>query len=103
MVELNTLFLVGLIGFGVGVLTVGGFVLLVVIYNNIKKVTDKMKQDDDEEDSTFAIPLSMLGGLGGGRNISTADIQRAAAAMAAQGGAPSSDTKKASEGDGMYL
>ena len=100
MVELNTVLIVGLIGFGVGALTVGVFILLVAIHKNIKTVNDQLRTDDGNDPGTFAIPLSALGGLGPNRGITSDDIRRAAAAVAAQN---SASIEKKPDLGGQYL
>ncbi len=99
MVELNTLLAVGLVGFGAGVVVTAALVLLFVIYNSIKAVSDKQK---DDEETGYAIPLSMMGGAGGaGRGLTIQDLQAYAQRQAAAG--QPEDTKKAEAGGGTYL
>jgi hypothetical protein len=105
MVELNTLMMVGLIGFGSGVLVTVAMVLLYMAYNNINVVMDRTeKKDDDEDDEGFVIPMSSLmgGGGGGSRPLSMADLQAYAAATAGKAAPATDDTKKAGLG-GQYL
>jgi len=101
VVALNTWIMAGLLGFGAGVIVTGILVMLVVIYNNIKTVTEKVSEDDSEE-GAFGIPLSaLMGGAGaGGRPISMTDLQAMAARAAAP--APPADTKQANIG-GNYI
>ncbi len=96
---MEELILVGLVGFGGGVITTAALVLLVVIYNNINSVSDKLK--DDDENAGFVMPMSALMGGGQRQPLTMADLQAYAAASAAGAGAPG-DTKKA-EGGGTYL
>jgi hypothetical protein len=102
MVELNTIMIVGLIGFGVGALVTIAMVLLYMAYNNINVVMDRTEKKDDEDEQAFAIPMSALGGMGG---VSMADIQRAAAQVRAQGGVPGApvEAPKAAEATGNYI
>jgi hypothetical protein len=106
MVELNTLMIVGLIGFGGGVLVTVAMVLLYMAYNNINVVMDRTEEKkDDDEDEGFVIPMSALmgGGGGGGRALSMADLQAYAAATQGKPAPPATDdTKKAGLG-GQYL
>ena len=102
MVTLDTLLIIGLIGFGTGVAAAVAAVLLYAIYNNVNVVLDRAQdtpkaKEEEEGQSQFAIPLSALGGY---RGISHEDIRRAAAAVAAQQ-TPTPD-KKADLG-GQYL
>jgi hypothetical protein len=80
MDALNTGLLIGLFGFGAGVVVTLALVLLVTIYRNTVGCNDK-KDDDDEEG--FIIPMSQLRGLGGGGGggYSMADIQKASDAI----------------------
>jgi hypothetical protein len=97
VVELNTLIMVGLLGFGAGVIVTGGLVMLIVIYNNIKAVAEKVSEDDDNE-GVFGMPLSaLMGGGVGGRPVSMADLQAMAAKQAAA--AAPTETKQASGGN----
>lgn len=103
METVNTLLVVGLAGFGAGVVVALVFVLLAVLYHNVNCVLDNQKKqrEDDESDSGFVLPLSsVLGGGGIGRGLSLADLQAAAQRMAAQQSA-SDDSKKAQ--GGQYL
>jgi hypothetical protein len=103
VVELNTWIMAGLLGFGVGVIVTGIVVMLVVIYNNIKVVTEKVSEDDSEENVYGGIPLSALLGGGGGRPISMADLQAMASRAApAPAPAPATETKQ-TDGGGNYL
>ncbi len=103
MVALNTILIVGLIGLGIGVVMTVALVLLVVIYNNLKVVSEEVKDDGDE--GSFAIPLSALGGgMGGGPGVySMADLQRVAAQVGAAQKAATGEAPKASEGAGNYI
>jgi hypothetical protein len=80
MVELEAALLVGLLSFGVGVVVTLVLGLLICVYLNTRQ------KDDDDDDGGYVMPLSALmgggqpGGMGG---ITPADIQRAAAAVAA--------------------
>jgi hypothetical protein len=101
MVELNTILIVGLIGFGAGALVTIAMVLLYMAYNNINVVMDRTEnKKDDEEDQTFAIPMSSLPGMGG---VSMADVQRAAAAVRAGIPGASGEAPKAPEASGNYI
>jgi hypothetical protein len=104
MVELNTLMMVGLIGFGGGVLVTVAMVLLYMAYNNINVVMDRTEEKKDDEDEGFVMPLSSLmgGGGGGSRPLSMADLQAYAAATQGKPAQASDDTKKAGLG-GQYL
>jgi hypothetical protein len=105
MVELNTLMMVGLLGFGGGVLVTVAMVLLYMAYNNINVVMDRTEEKKDDEDEGFVIPMSALmgGGGGGGRALSMADLQAYAAATQGKPAPPATDdTKKAGLG-GQYL
>ena len=98
MEELSALLIVFGFGAGVGTVAAGVLALLVGIYLNTRKSTR-----DDDEDESFVIPYSALGGMGGGGNtISMADIQKARAAMAGAGAAPP-DKKEADIGGGNYI
>ncbi len=107
MEALNTWIMAGLLGFGAGVIVTGILVIvtgilvmLVVIYHNIKVVTEKVSEDDNEE-GAFGVPLSALMGGGGGRPISIADLQ-AMASKAAAAATPPAETKQA-DGGGNYI
>jgi hypothetical protein len=103
MVELNTLMMVGLIGFGGGVLVTVAMVLLYMAYNNINVVMDRTEEKKDDEDEGFVMPLSsLMGGGGGSRPLSMADLQAYAAATQGKPAQASDDTKKAGLG-GQYL
>ena len=98
MEELGVLLIVFGFGAGVGTLVAGVLALLVGIFLNTRKSTR-----DDDEDESFVIPYSALGGMGGGGNtISMADIQKARAAMAAAGGA-APEKMDADLGGGNYI
>jgi hypothetical protein len=67
-------------------------VLLVKIYLNTRD-----KKDDDDDEEGLVIPMSALmgGGIpGGGRAVSYADLQRAAAEVSAAHGGKSADKKE---------
>jgi hypothetical protein len=80
MDALNAGLLIGLIGFGSGVVVTLVLVLLVTIYHNTVGCNDKKEEDDDEG---FIVPLSQLRGMGGGGGgcYSMADIQKASDAI----------------------
>jgi hypothetical protein len=107
MEELNTLLIVGLIGFGGGVLVTIAMVLLYMAYNNINVVMDRLKdkEDDDNDDESFVIPMSTLMGApggAGGQRLSMADLQAYAARMAAAPAPAAPDDDKKPTG-GQYL
>ena len=113
MVTLNTMLLVGLIvAVLTSVVTVALFMLLGV-YLGIKEIrAAKAKENEEDDNGVFTIPMSALSG-GMPRNITQADINEARAKWAAHqqaGGAPGApgapDEGKKAEyepGEGAYL
>lgn len=101
MVELNTMLVVGLIGFGIGIVTALVLGSLFVLVRNVQWITEKVKEDTQEQNEQFAIPLSSLG-YGGGNTYTMSDLMRAAALAAAKSKG-SGDEKETKANDGMYL
>jgi hypothetical protein len=95
MVALNTLLLVGGIAAAAGGVVVIALLLLFGIYLNVKEIKKKTSTCDDDEGGIYTIPL---GGMGGGRPITQADVDQARAAIMhhrGQGpGAPGGEEKK---------
>ena len=95
MVTLNTLLLACLIVAPVTVVATVAFLMLLGTYLGVKDV--RKAKEPEEDDNVLTIPLSQLGGMGMGRPVTQADVDRARAAMtqhsATQGGC--GDEKKA--------
>lgn len=93
MVTVSYEFIILLVGFGfsigVGLTLLAG--VLVAIYRNTKK------DENEDDEGGYVMPLSAVLG-GGGRGISQADIQAAAAQVAAKYGEPQGPPKTAETG-----
>ncbi len=107
MFTLNTILLVCLIAVPATVAATVAFIMLLGVYLGVKEVR-KVKESESEDGGVITIPLSQLSnmGMGAGRPITQADVDRARAAMAQHAPPCGGDEKPKAEYDppeGAYI